>query len=217
MRILAYDTSGAALTAALAVDGKVVVETGAGFPGEAPAPGRSDALIPMLEKLLRRARWKPSGLQVLAVGVGPGSFTGLRVGVAAAKMLAYAWGIKIVAVSSLEALASSAGAGLGSAAKAARIPVAIDARRGRIYAALFEKKGSGLRTLIKPMLTTLEAFRELAGNGQARCLPAQAPVVRARDIASLAYEKAGRKEFVTADDLEPLYLYPKDCHVTKKP
>ena len=202
MKILAYDTSSEVLTAALARDGDVVCEM------ENASPARhSAALVPLLEKMLHSARWKPAELDVLAVGVGPGSFTGIRVGVATAKMLAFVWKTKLVGVSSLEALAQG---------REGKIAVTLDARGGKIYAALFEKQRSKLRTLIGPMLTTPEGFRDLVGNGHARSLQAHAHGVRASAVAKAAHEKARAGRFVTPDALEPLYLYPKDCNATKK-
>lgn len=201
MKILAYDTSGEVLTAALAVDEKIVWEA------ESNTGARhSDALVPMLEKILRQARWKPQDIDVLAVGVGPGSFTGIRVGVAAAKALGFIWKKKIVAVSSLEAAARA----LDGTGKAA---VSLDARRGRVYAALYERQAKKMRTIIQPHLTTPEEF--------AKKIPASAAVwsggpVRAAAFAHVAYERSLEKRFVNAESLSPLYLQPKDCNVTKK-
>jgi tRNA threonylcarbamoyl adenosine modification protein YeaZ len=166
------------------------------------------------------------------LGVGPGSFTGIRVGTATAKMLALVWKKKIVAVSSLESLAFSAGrAGDGPVA------VLVDARKGKVYAALYEIRAGKMRTLVKPSLTTAESFLKrlrrpvrLAGNNRQFLegfLPngsekvyveGEEPIgaFRASTIMKVALDKITRKEYVSPERLEPLYLHPRDCNVTKK-
>jgi tRNA threonylcarbamoyladenosine biosynthesis protein TsaB len=88
-------------------------------------------LIPSLRALLREAGVVLRDLDLLAVGVGPGSYTGLRVGVMAAKTLAYATGSSLVGLDSLEAVARNA------PASASRISVVADAQRGDVYVADF--------------------------------------------------------------------------------
>lgn len=204
MKILAFDTSGAVLTAALAEDGKVLLEI-----ENISAARHSSTLVPELEKLLGRAKWSPKDIDVIAVCVGPGSFTGIRVGVATAQMLGFVWKKKIAAVSSLEAAAYSAGAG-------ERVAVSMDARKGMIYAGLFERQKTNMKTLIKPLLTTSEAFRGLEGSGDARFLQATSEIVRASGIALAADAQARAGKLVSAEDLDALYLHPKDCNVTRK-
>ena len=200
MRILAYDTSGDLLTAALAENGRIVREM------ESSSKERhSTTLAGLLEKLLKKQGWKPSQLDVLAVGVGPGSFTGLRVGVMTAKILGRVWKTKLVGVSSLEAIARSEENCEG------RIPVVLDARRGRIYGAEYEVKKGQWAVRIAPVLTAPEVFFKRIG----RSVPImERPVVRAGAVALAAYEHAKAKKFVTAEKLEPLYLHAKDCNVT---
>ena len=202
MKILAYDTSGELLTAALAENDRVVYDE-----ESVSSERHSSTLIPFLKKVLKKARLKVEELGLLAVGVGPGSFTGIRVGVMTAKLLALVWKTRLVGVSSLEAIAYQAD---GSSD---RVPVAVDARRGRIYAALYEKKAGKLIERIAPRLTTPEEFFKRAG-GPVPVI--DRPLVRASSIARAAYEYAKRKCFSTPDTLEPLYLHPKDCNVTKK-
>lgn len=202
MKILAYDTSGELLTAALVENDRVVrVEE------SASSERHSTTLIPFLKKVLKRARWKGEDLDLLAVGIGPGSFTGIRVGVTTAKLLGLVWKTKLVGVSSLEALAYQADDLRGC------VPVAIDARRGRIYAASYEKKNGTWTERIAPRLTTLEEFCKKTGRPVSVL---ERPIVRALSIARVAYEHAKKKRFKTPDSLQPLYLHPRDCNVTKK-
>ena len=101
------------------------------------AVGRDHAkrLVPELEGLLERAGVRRSDVRGVGVGLGPGSYTGLRVGVAAAKGLARGLGVPVVGRGSLEAMAYGA---LGEAEEAV---VALDARRGNVYAGVFRKQG----------------------------------------------------------------------------
>ncbi len=202
MRLLAFDTSGEILSAAVAEDGRVLCEM-----ENAAGTRHSAALIPLLEKLMKKARWTPGQVDVLAVGVGPGSFTGIRVGVATAKMLALVWKKPLVGVSSLEALAYASDAAVDQA------PVAIDARRGMIYAALYARKNGAWVERASPALTTLVEFSKKF-SGPVSVL--ERPVVRASAVALAAFARAKAKRVVTPDGLEPLYLRPKDCNVTKK-
>ena len=207
MRLLAYDTSGDVLSAALAEDGRIITQL------ESSAGSRhSDELVPMLEKLLRRARWKPESLGLLAVGVGPGSFTGLRVGVAAAKMLALVWDKKLAGVPSLEALAYEM-KGTRLPAGQAGIPIAVDARRGKIYAALYERKGEELKEIFAPALSTLEEFSKIAGQ-EVNVL--ERAHINAASVARAGWARARSRRTQSAGSLEALYLHPKDCNVTIK-
>ena len=96
-----------------------------------------ETLTPALEHVLSQVDMTPSDLTLVAVDVGPGLFTGLRVGVAAAKALGQALGIGVVGVSSLDVLAAAA------AASGQRGPVlsCVDARRGEVFAAVHRGKG----------------------------------------------------------------------------
>lgn len=131
LKLLALDT--ATLTASVAV---VRVVPGAApevlAEGDAETGNASERLMPLVAELMDRARLTMADLDAVAVGAGPGSFTGLRIGLATAKGLAFAAGKPLWLVSSLGALAWSmdgGGAGL-------RVPV-LDARRGELYAGFY--------------------------------------------------------------------------------
>jgi tRNA threonylcarbamoyladenosine biosynthesis protein TsaB len=113
----------------------VAVRTAAGVQAELALTGRRrhvETLTPALEHLLDQVELVPADLGVVAVDVGPGLFTGLRVGVAAAKGLAQSLGIGIVPASSLDILtAAAAAAGLRGLVLAC-----VDARRGEVFAAV---------------------------------------------------------------------------------
>lgn len=128
MRILALETSGASGSVALFDNGQVLAEARLD-----PAEKSTRVLAPAIKRLLAEAGWKPAEINLVAVAVGPGSFTGLRVGVTTAKTFAYAVGAEVLGVTTLELIASQALAG----AQCKPIAAAIDAQRGDVYTATF--------------------------------------------------------------------------------
>ena len=108
-------------------------------------------LIPRLAAMLRDAGLKAGDLEAIAVGLGPGSYTGLRVGLTAAKTLAYATGASLVGLDSLEAVA------LNAPAESERISIIGDAQRGKIYVADFVREApAGL--LVRRRATRIESL-----------------------------------------------------------
>jgi tRNA threonylcarbamoyladenosine biosynthesis protein TsaB len=129
MRILGFDTSTAASSAAVLQDDEVIESLPA--PERlAQRPAHASELLPAINDVMERADVGFGDLSTIAVGVGPGTFTGLRIGVATARALAKANDLPLRAVSSLAALA----AGITRSSRLALI----DAKRGEVYAALFE-------------------------------------------------------------------------------
>ncbi len=97
-------------------------------------------LFPAIDSLLKGAGLTPGDLSAIAVSAGPGSYTGMRVGVAAAKAMAWSLGCDLVAISSLEALAREAAAADGLEPGSVVVPV-VDARQGQVYWAEFQVVG----------------------------------------------------------------------------
>ena len=125
--LLAIESATAHASAALLRDGEVVEVRFA--PSERPA---SEALLPTMLALLRTHDVAVAGIDALAVSIGPGSFTGLRVGIATAKGLAFGAGVRSLPVPTLAALAAKAASG---APPGRPVVAALDARRGEVYAA----------------------------------------------------------------------------------
>ncbi|HET8969608.1 MAG TPA: tRNA (adenosine(37)-N6)-threonylcarbamoyltransferase complex dimerization subunit type 1 TsaB [Candidatus Nanopelagicales bacterium] len=130
MLLLALDTSAAAVTVALHDGVHVVAEL-----TEPGARAHGERLAPLLAEVLELAGAAPRQLTSLAVGVGPGPFTGLRVGLVTARVMALALGIEVGGVCSLDALAWQAHNG---GAVAEPFAVATDARRGEVYLAEYD-------------------------------------------------------------------------------
>lgn len=129
MRVLAMDTCGAEATVALGV----VREAGVELVCERTLEGRSasERLLGEVRRCLEQAVWRPGDVEAVVVVHGPGSFTGVRVGVSAAKGLTEATGAGLLAVSRLEVLASLAHSG-------GRVWAVLEAGRGEMYCGLFE-------------------------------------------------------------------------------
>jgi tRNA threonylcarbamoyladenosine biosynthesis protein TsaB len=142
MIVLAVDTS--TLTASCAVvrqDGDAVTVLAA---EDAATAAHSERILPLVARVAAAAGVAPAGFDAFAVGAGPGSFTGLRIGMATAKGLAFAAGRPLWVVSSLAALALDLAADddePGPGDGALYVPV-LDARRGEIYAGFYRRAGS---------------------------------------------------------------------------
>ena len=130
MLILAFESSAKAASAALCRDGSLVSQY-----SQCSALTHSRTLLPMAEDMLRNAGLSLGDVELLAVAQGPGSFTGIRIGVSMVKGLAWAGDKPCVGVSTLEAMAWH-----GLAAGGYVCPV-MDARRAQVYNALFEIRG----------------------------------------------------------------------------
>lgn len=215
MNILAIDTSTDYLGLAVLRGDKII-----GRFHRKVGRHHSRLLVPMIEKLLKKCRMKPDDIDAFAVSIGPGSFTGLRIGVAVVKGLSYALKKKIVTVPTLDAIAYNA--------KSAGVvcPV-LDARKNKVYAALYRPAGKGMRRISKHMLVSAPELIERASRyeriaflGDALALIGKAgekaPDWHPRPdiIAKLGRERYIGKEFVSAEDLEPMYMYSNECDIT---
>jgi tRNA threonylcarbamoyladenosine biosynthesis protein TsaB len=216
--ILGFDTSTAASSAAvLAPDGEMFEV--------APAPARllerpahAAELLPAINDVMERADVSFGDLDAIAVGLGPGTFTGLRIGVATARALGKANDVPLRGVSSLAALASGMPDGI-------RLPL-IDAKRGEVYAALFDRDAERWPPCvlgIEPLLARLRdaAVAPLAaGDGSLRfrdelqaagvaVAPAESPlhVVSAGHLCRCALEAPD----IAPEQVVPNYLREPDA------
>lgn len=132
VKLLAIDTACAACSAALWVDGAVVSAC-----LREMARGQAEALMPMVADVMREARIDFAALEAVAVTIGPGSFTGLRTGLAAARGLARAWGLPVIGVTTTEAVALAAHRLAPDGARGRPITVVLNSRRDDLYVQRF--------------------------------------------------------------------------------
>lgn len=164
-RILAIDTALGACSVCVydGAEGAPVA-----FEAEEMTTGHAEALMPMIARVMEQVEGGFASLSRVAVSIGPGSFTGLRIGISAARAIGFAAGIPVVGVSTLSAYAAP----LINAADPGVIAVAIDARHGAVFFQAFTTAG---RTIVLPrVITAKEAGRaigagpvKLAGSGAA--------------------------------------------------
>jgi tRNA threonylcarbamoyladenosine biosynthesis protein TsaB len=172
--LVGFDTSTAATSAC------VLRSDGEAFEHVPPAsrlaepPGHSRELLPMVAELMERADIRWGDVDGVAVGVGPGTFTGLRIGVATARALATAAGLPVHPVSSLAALAAAVDGPLV-------LPL-IDAKRGELFAAVFERG----EQVVEPFAARPEQLAERVGRELAGAVAAGDGSLRFRQILEAA-------------------------------
>ena len=111
----------------------------------------ADALLTVIEEMLDETGRRKSELAAVGVTTGPGSFTGVRIGVATAKGLAWALGCRLVGVTSLEAMAAAL---LAEHPDAEHAVPTLDARRGEIFCGLYRRRGGWVEPVLPPLATT---------------------------------------------------------------
>ncbi|GKT34041.1 tRNA threonylcarbamoyl adenosine modification protein TsaB like protein, partial [Aduncisulcus paluster] len=153
MRILAIDTSSQVASAAIIEEDKLLGEMTINHPRT-----HSQKLMPIIQTLCESLELKISDMDMIAVAGGPGSFTGVRIGLSAAKALAHPFNLPVVMISSLRGLAYNLPGFDGIVC-----PV-LDARRGEVYTAAFRWQGESLITVIEdqplPLETLLDKFKD---------------------------------------------------------
>ena len=156
MNILALESSAAACSAALCRDGALIAQS-----FQCSGLTHSRTLLPMVHDMLENCGQSLDGVDVIAVAAGPGSFTGLRIGVATAKGLAWAQGKPCAPCSTLESMAWPLAHLEGKL-----IVCAMDARRKQVYNALFLARGDRLERLSPDRAVSLEELGEELKNFQ---------------------------------------------------
>lgn len=216
MRVLAIDTALEACSAAV-----LDTEQGAIAARESLAMvrGHAEALMPLIARVLDRAALEFAALDRIAVTTGPGSFTGLRVGIAAARGIALAAGKPAVGLSTLAAYAAP----LIAADDTLPVVAAVDARHDHVY---FQVFGPGGRTIVPSRLAPLREALRIAATGGPRLIGTGAPMLaaiwpggerapslvdvsRAPDISWVA--RLGAAAVETGAPPKPLYLRAPDA------
>ena len=219
MKIAALETSGRIGGVALADGDRLISES---FFERGMVHGRE--LVPTLQRLLREAGWGVKDVETFAVSQGPGSYTGLRVGIATARTLAWATGARLVGVCTLDAMARNPAPG------GEWICPVLDARWGQVYAALYRGGSPPVRER-GPLAAGPEEFVASLPAGTlvyGSALERYGALFRSRDfaigdpalgnarasaVAALAWERASRGEADDPHSLAPLYLRPTEAEV----
>lgn len=219
MKILALDSSSNVASVALADDDVLISENTVNN-----KKTHSQTLMPMVEAVLKAADEEIAGIDAFAVCVGPGSFTGLRIGVATAKGLAHACNKPLVCVSTLEAMAYNL-----PYCEHLLVPI-LDARRNQVYGAIYYWKDEALYTHTEPCATAIDDIVDIVKNEKKKAVFigdgvcrfkeyimqelgdnavfsfANSNMQRASSVAALAQRKTELGETVEYDKAVPIYL-----------
>lgn len=221
MNILVFDTCFGTCTVAVGID--------AGGPSprivslaEPMATGHAERLVPMIGEALAAAGIGVAGIDRIAVAHGPGTFTGTRIAVSAARALALAADCPIVALSSLEIIAHSPA--IGPLGPGRDLAVAMSANRGEVYYQLFD--GQSRTAKSAPMLLSIAAAAAYSGSAPLAVIGSGAELVAAAGTATGQPSRASLPEILAsagsivvlasrlmplAQPLSPLYLRPPDA------
>ncbi|MBA4311566.1 MAG: tRNA (adenosine(37)-N6)-threonylcarbamoyltransferase complex dimerization subunit type 1 TsaB [Chlorobiaceae bacterium] len=226
MKLLGIETATNLCGAAVVDEAKILSERSLTTPQI-----HSEKLVPIIDECLRDANCDLSDIDGIAISIGPGSFTGLRIGLSVAKGLSFSSGKPLVSVSTLKAFAFESHR-KKITGNAGSILSLIDARRNEVYAALYDITSGGLNELISPAAFTLEQIFELSSDGKTvfvagdetgkfkkfvekvESKQASAYIIpfpglsgaSAVGVALLGIEKLKRGEDEKIDLLEPLYV-----------
>lgn len=218
MKILAVDTSATAASVAVAEENKLIGEFSINT-----ALTHSQTLMPMVDELLKNTGLSVNDIDAVAVNAGPGSFTGVRIGVAAVMGIAFPKNLTCVSVSTLESMAYNM---LGNDCIVCSV---MDARCSQVYNALFRVKGCTVTRMtddralsltdLKNELQNINEKVVLVGDGAVLCskflgeelenimlAPFNNRIQTASSVAYAAFEKINNGETVKADELMPVYL-----------
>jgi tRNA threonylcarbamoyladenosine biosynthesis protein TsaB len=234
MLILGVETSADSLSIGLINEKKILAEY-----NSVGTLRHSSLLIPTIKKALKKIKADINRVDLFSVGMGPGSFTGLRVGVTAARALAIALNKSIIGVPTLDAIAHN---GLSYLRRtklletAIRICPVLDAKKKQVYACIYYHDGAKIvkesdyllepvEKLVKrlkgPILFLGDAIplykEQLSGKRsiKARFLDSKKWQPKGSVIAKMALEEYQKGRCDNPYDLVPMYLYARDCNVRK--
>ena len=204
MKILAIDTSSKFLNIALGEDNFIIAEESHLLDRQ-----HSALLVPKVKELLEKCNSNISDIDAFVIGLGPGSFTGLRIGVSSIKGFGIATKKPCVGVASIDALAMNA-----AVEKATVVPV-IDAKREQVYSAIYKRKNGGISRASGYLLLTIDTLMKKIN--PVRCSLSngvKSPAVFLGDGINLYKEKI-RRLGRNAIFLDEEYWYPKASSLIK--
>jgi tRNA threonylcarbamoyladenosine biosynthesis protein TsaB len=222
VKILAIETATRASSVALGEDGELLAMSSFVEPR-----AHVGFLVPAMEFCFGRAGWEATDLDLVAVDVGPGPFTGLRAGIAAAQGIAAAVGVPIVTVGSLTAVALRAATGRR------RIRPVVDVRRGQVATAAFRPVPGGVVADGPPEIASPEEFRAMidadsddtlvVGDWQAlptgtlrglhRVKVGRPRYPSAEGLLEIAALRATGEDYAGPEDIRPVYLREPDAAI----
>ena len=238
MRIVGIDTSSTTASVALVEDDRLLAErrhpgSSVGAAGDLAGlkSNHAEILLPLIESVMVEGRVTLAQVSGIAVAIGPGSFTGLRIGLSTVKGLAYGWNTPVVAVSTLLAQAARVGEFDGV------ICALLDARKNEVYAALFRKRKDSLTRLtedfLAPVGSVIDRVRSTVGglpclligdgarryetllqdslDGGARLCAEDSVASCAAAVARLGMERLRNSESDDLGQLAPVYLRPSEA------
>ena len=190
---------------------------------------QSSLIVPTIQRILSVLKWDLQDIDYFACGLGPGSFTGIRLGLSTIKGFAWVLNKKIIGIPSLDILAANAGK-----TNSLIVPV-VDAKRGLIYCSGYKFRRGALKRVMPYMLLGVDEFvKTMKPNS---CLLGDALDLYKQDLSEklngvefldkdywyaqpqtiikLAQDKIRQKEFNDAFNIKPIYLYPDACQVKK--
>ena len=187
----------------------------------------SSLLAPTIKRILDTLGWQASDIDYFACGLGPGSFTGMRVGLATIKGLAWSLHKPIIGISTLDILARNV-----KAESVTIIPM-VDAKRNLIYCSVYKTEGSIQKRITPYLLLTEKEFLKkmrvksiifgdavalykeniLRDKKNVAILDEDYWYPRGHNIIELALERIKQKKFSDSFNTKPIYLYPKECQI----
>ena len=190
----------------------------------------SSLLVPKIKELLKGVNLSIDEIDVFVVGLGPGSFTGLRIGASAVKGFGIALGKPCIGVASIDAMA------LNVDGREGQIVPVIDAKRGNVYSAIYIRKNNRITKRTKYLLLKIDDVMKkvkgaaiFLGDGVSLYkenierlrkgsifLEEGYWYPRASNLIKLAFPEAKKNKKRSLSRLNPIYLYPRDCQVKKK-
>ena len=223
MQILGIETSSKFLSLAISKDNKIIAQINIDAYRKL-----SSLLIDSIKNVLRKANLKLEELDGFAVGLGPGSFTGLRIGITTVKALALSLNKPVVGISSLDVIAQNI------FPSPHQICVILDAKRDNVFSCIYEYRNNKIKKLSRDLLINIKDLIKrtnkktvFLGDGlavfdslikkdkkqKASFAEQKFWYPNASNLLMLAFDKFKRKNFINTDNLVPMYLYPKECQI----
>ncbi len=232
MKILAADTATKVISVALLEGEQIKAEMHQPY-----SKSQGSALIPVIKRLFEEAGYHIKGIELFCVGLGPGSFTGLRTSLATMRSLSIALGKPIIGISSFDVIAYNIIRDTRYEIRDTDICVLFDARQNKVYARFYRQNGDGLRPItdflldgLENILSTIKKSTIIAGDaielygrkileiskGKVSFMPEKLWYPRADILAKMAQDKYRKGQRDDPFKLRPLYIYQKECQVRKR-